>query len=460
MLGRADVAALVAALKPRVDGGQIQRIREPDDQTVVLSVRVPGQTTHLVLSAAPERARIAAAPEATVTLPEPTTLGRWLRRAARGRRLTVLEQLGDDRIVAVRFPEGALIAELGRAPALYAVDPAGRIVAASRRLPRTERELRPGRPWTPPPAPPADGAPARFTDPEAVEAALGALAPGGRDVARDRLGGRTRKRLIRLQKNVQDDVARTLDAARWRRHGELLVAQQHAAPRGATVAHVVDWYAEGAPTVEVPLDPALDAAGNAARCFQRYRKAAAGAEKAAARLAEVDAALATLDALLARELDAASLEAALVEAGLHRPPPPPPRARQREARLPFRPYTSKAGELIRVGRGGVDNHDTTFHHARGNDHWLHVRDAAGAHVIVPEPGRGREPHPETLLDAAALAIHHSKLRGEPGAEVTHTRRKHVRAVQGAPGRVTVADARALTVPDLAARIERLEPRKT
>jgi predicted ribosome quality control (RQC) complex YloA/Tae2 family protein len=74
---------------------------------------------------------------------------------------------------------------------------------------------------------------------------------------------------------------------------------------------------------------------------------------------------------------------------------------------------------------------------------------------VPQPGRGREPHPETLLDAAALAVHHSDLRGET-AEVTVTQRKHVRAIPGAaPGRVTVAAARTLTVRDAEERVRRL-----
>jgi predicted ribosome quality control (RQC) complex YloA/Tae2 family protein len=117
---------------------------------------------------------------------------------------------------------------------------------------------------------------------------------------------------------------------------------------------------------------------------------------------------------------------------------------------------SRAGERILVGRGGVDNHALTFRVARGNDMWLHVRDSPGAHVVVPQPARGREPHPETLLDAAALAVHHSDLRGEPAAEVTLTQRKHVRAITGGPpGRVTVAGGRTLTVTDVPARVERL-----
>jgi predicted ribosome quality control (RQC) complex YloA/Tae2 family protein len=117
---------------------------------------------------------------------------------------------------------------------------------------------------------------------------------------------------------------------------------------------------------------------------------------------------------------------------------------------------SRAGERILVGRGGADNHALTFRIARGNDFWLHVRDAPGAHVVVPLPARGRAPHPETLLDAAALALHHSDLRGEKLGDITVTERKHVRAAPGGPpGRVTLAAARTLTVTDPAARIERL-----
>ena len=125
-------------------------------------------------------------------------------------------------------------------------------------------------------------------------------------------------------------------------------------------------------------------------------------------------------------------------------------------RLPYRAFFGVKGERIFLGRGGADNHQTTFRVARGNDHWFHVRDAPGAHVVVPLPARGREPHPETLRDAAALAAHHSDLRGEAVVDVTHTRRKHVQPVKGGPaGRVRVANAKSMTVSDDPRRIERL-----
>lgn len=460
-LTAAEVAVLVAHLAPRITGAFTQKIREPDEHTVVFSVRSPGVTTHIVLSCHPSAPRLGVASGASTTRPEPSTLGRWLRSVAMGKPILGLEQVGHDRVVALRFPGGRLVAELGGLPNLFALDEADRIKAVAHHPPPGARDLRPGRTWAPPAMPEGAGGPVRFATPEDAEQAalahLGGHQAATADRTRDSLVARTRKRLEKLRKNVEGDVARTQDAQKWKRYGELLVSQR-GLKRGLTETTATDW-ATGE-TVTLPLDPALDGAANAARYFERYRKAKAGTEKAQERLGEVEAALARLEALAQAHPDGIGLEAALVEAGLHRPPQAPPRRREQSERLPYRPYTSVAGEEIRVGRGGVDNHTTTFHHARGNDRWLHVRDTAGAHVIIPV-AKGKEPHPETVRDAAALAIHHSKLRGEPGAEVMITERKHVHPVTGgAPGLVTVAASRTVTVGDLAERVARLEPRGT
>jgi predicted ribosome quality control (RQC) complex YloA/Tae2 family protein len=461
MLNHAEIAAVVAALSPRVDGGQVQKIRDPDRDTIALRVRVPGRTTHLVLSAHPRFCRIGAATKNPPTRPEPTTLGRWLRSTISGRRLVRLEHIAGDRVVIVHFEDARLVAELsGRAANLYGLDAEGRIMATAHRPARGERDLRPGRIWTPPRGQAPDG-PVRFTDPEAVEAhaqaELARLTTQSGELAARRLVKDTRKRLTRLAKKVRADVARTTDAERWRVLGELLTAQLHTIQKGAQTARVQDWYAEGAPFIEIPLDPALDGPANAARYFAKYKKAKAGVAKATERLAEVEEGLALLD-VLAEETDLDVVQAELRAAGLYRAKQVHAQRREDAPRLPYRPYTSLKGEAIWVGRGGADNHQTTFRHARGNDYWLHVRDAPGSHVIVPTRGNG--PHPETLKDAAALAVQHSKLRGEPGIEVMVTQRKHVRAVKGAgPGRVTVADARTVVPDDVAARIARLAPRR-
>lgn len=464
MLNHADIAALVAALRPRVEGGQIQKIRDPARDTLCLRVRVPGRTTHLILSAHPQVCRVSAASSSPPTLPEPTTLGRWLRSVVQGRRLVALEHLPGDRVVIVHFEDARLVAELtGRAANLFGLDAEGRIMATARRPTRGERDLRPGRIWSAPRGQ-APAAEAIHHDPEAVEALararLSDLTAEDDSHTAQRLLTDTRRRLQRLAKKVRRDVARTEDADRWRVLGELLTAQLHRIRKGDAVAQVQDWYAEGAPLIDIPLDPVLDGPANAARYFAKYKKAKAGVAKAAARLAEVEGGLSALEALAGRDLDAEAMQAALREAGLYRKKQAPATRRRDDGpRLPYRERTSVAGEAIWVGRGGADNHQLTFRHARGNDHWLHVRDAPGSHVIVPTP-KGGTPHPETLRDAAALAVHHSTLRGEPGVEVMVTQRKHVRAVKGAgPGRVTVAASRTLVPDNLTGRIERLEPRR-
>ena len=66
------------------------------------------------------------------------------------------------------------------------------------------------------------------------------------------------------------------------------------------------------------------------------------------------------------------------------------------------------------------------------------------------------PHQETILDAAALSVHHSKQRGEDGVALYFTERKHIRPVPaGPPGKVMVSASKTIIAEDVAQRITRL-----
>src|SRR5207237_10262485 len=138
--------------------------------------------------------------------------------------------------------------------------------------------------------------------------------------------------------------------------------------------------------------------------------------------------------------DAAQLAAVELEA-----PPTRPAGKQREpTRLPYRKFTSQTGAPILIGRSARDNDALTLRVAHGNDLWLHARGVQGAHVIVP--GAGESPDARTLADAALLALHFSSARGQDGAEVAWTRRKHVRKPKGAaPGSVFVTQEKVLRI---------------
>ena len=102
----------------------------------------------------------------------------------------------------------------------------------------------------------------------------------------------------------------------------------------------------------------------------------------------------------------------------------------------------------------------TLRVARGNDLWLHTRDAKGAHVVIP--GAGDAPDSTVLGDAALLAAHFSSFRGADGVEVAWTRCKYVRKPRGAPaGSVLVTQEKTLRVrlePERLAELLRSEER--
>lgn len=57
-LSTADIAAVVAELAPAVATGWIQKIHQPDPDTLTLEVRRPGRTLTLLISTDPAMARL------------------------------------------------------------------------------------------------------------------------------------------------------------------------------------------------------------------------------------------------------------------------------------------------------------------------------------------------------------------------------------------------------------------
>jgi len=242
-------------------------------------------------------------------------------------------------------------------------------------------------------------------------------------------------RLRRLDRALEGDLRRHGDAARLQEDGELLKTVLPSLRRGDVVAHVIGF--DGEPRA-LALDPAKDPRDQLAALFARAKKARTALALATPRRAVVQVRLAALAPLQARlqaviGSDAGAVDAALaaVDAALAvSPTMAAPSARRVAARQgrrqpwrAFRLNMDGATVIVRVGRGARDN-DALVKAARGNDLWLHARDAVGAHVVVPSPGG---PVPDLLLrDAALLAAHFSARRGERHVDVQHTRVKHLK----------------------------------
>lgn len=243
---------------------------------------------------------------------------------------------------------------------------------------------------------------------------------------------RLRAKLASLEQALTDEAERDV----LRRSGELILAYQYTLAAGQTELRAQ--YDLGEPEMVIALDPGLTPLENAQRYFARYDKAKRALEDVPRLLQEARnelAFLAQLEAdleLAASWPDIDDVQQALQARGYWRG--------KRAGRIgggrpgPLRLVTPD-GYVIWVGRNSRQNEIVTFEKGSGEDLWLHVRGAAGAHVIVKYDGR---PIPEAVVTKAAeIAAYYSASRGEAQALVDVTRRKYVKKIKGSgPGMVT------------------------
>ena len=90
----------------------------------------------------------------------------------------------------------------------------------------------------------------------------------------------------------------------------------------------------------------------------------------------------------------------------------------------------KKGEISQ--RVNYQNEEITFRLAEGGDWWFHAKGMPGSHVIVK--CKGAELPDGTFEEAARLAAHYSKGKGQDKVEIDYIQKKHVKKPNGSkPG---------------------------
>ncbi|MDF9867083.1 putative ribosome quality control (RQC) complex YloA/Tae2 family protein [Bacilli bacterium PM5-3] len=92
----------------------------------------------------------------------------------------------------------------------------------------------------------------------------------------------------------------------------------------------------------------------------------------------------------------------------------------------YETFISSDDQTIYVGKNSIQNDYITFTLASKNDTWLHIKNQAGAHVII----KNEEPTNTTLEEAAKLAIFYSKTQPNTSYEVDYTLVKNLRKIKG------------------------------
>ena len=267
-----------------------------------------------------------------------------------------------------------------------------------------------------------------------------------------KLVARLRKEITKrkkLQTNLNKDLSAHGNPDEHKRAGDLLLSNIMSATRTGSKVRLTDYYAEGAPTIEIEIDEnaTLPEAANA--YFSRYTKAKRAVEELGTRLIQLEQELEELDEKLVRlEVAVANGDiAALAEFAERKTAATPARKKQKapEALPGLRRYLSTDGYEVLVGRTARDNDRLTFQVGKPNDLWLHAGDYPGSHVIVRNSSRNDIPH-RTIIEAAQLAAKFSQASKDSKVNIHYTRRKFLTKPKGSsPGLVRLSNFKTITV---------------
>ncbi|MBD0315588.1 MAG: NFACT family protein [Nitrospiraceae bacterium] len=472
-MSSADIERVLGEITPAVKGGWIQKISQPTPRSLVLDIRVPGHTHRLLMSCQAETARLHFLTRPLMNPPSPPAFCQFLRAHMQGARIDDLVQVPHDRIVRLmvttqRGPRQIVCELTGSKANILALDADETVL---RSLSGARDVI--GRPYATPPsrqAMPQVQPVHRFVGPAQASFPLSAAIEAHYHDQEDQLafnaGREARRRALQKalkkdQRRIEawrEDLQKALRYRHYARYGELIKAHLGSIDKGMDRVTLVDYYDDALPEVTIPLDSTKSAQGNMDAYFRKHRKYLTAERELHPRIARAE-----------RELEHLRHELATIEQGTWRPPAAPHPVGPRTAippggkpsdprRGPFRRFTSTDGLPIFVGRNARENDALTFGLAKSDDLWLHARGTPGSHVVV-RLEKGMDPPPDTIRDAATLALLYSDLKKSGKGDVIYTRRKWVKKAKGqAAGAVTVTQEKSLHVSLDKKRLEELRQR--
>lgn len=256
------------------------------------------------------------------------------------------------------------------------------------------------------------------------------------------------KKRENLIKKLKYDLENHGDAEKWKRFGDLILANLATAERRGDKIFVIDYFDENLPKIEIETEVNLSLTEASEKFFKRYTKARNAREEISKRLEIADS---EIEKLAEQK---AEIETAIAEKNVDffaiEEPTDNKNARKKESKnlenkSKARNFVSSEGFEILVGKGARDNDFLTFRVAKSNDLWLHAADYPGSHVVVKSKNKQEIPN-KTLIEAAQLAAFYSQAREESKVAVHYTLRKFVHKPKGAvAGLVNLASFKTILV---------------
>lgn len=246
-------------------------------------------------------------------------------------------------------------------------------------------------------------------------------------LARDRLS-----RKIAMQ---QQELAKTHDRERYKRQGDLIIANLYQLEKGMNRVKVIDYFDETCPEVEITLDISLTPQQNAQRCFKQYNKAQTAEKMLTEQIDKGGQELEYLESVLESmqeaecEADLEQIRQELLQSGYlsEKQHKGKKKSAKVSASAPFS-YRTSDGFSVFAGRNNTQNDLLTHKTAFKSDIWFHTQKIHGSHVILVCDGK--TPTDTAMTEAAEIAAWHSQARGSSQIPVDYTPVRHVKKPGG------------------------------
>jgi len=254
------------------------------------------------------------------------------------------------------------------------------------------------------------------------------------------------ERMARKAENLKHDYAATQKRDEFRLRGDLITANLYRMKSGEKVLHAENYYEDGCPTIDIPLDPLLSPQQNAAKNYKQYNKLKTAEFHLREQIEKAENERAYLESVL-QELSQAETEQEFneIRRELQETNYIRKSSGKKELKRAFAPRTFKtsSGLEVLVGRSNVQN-DQLTKKADKRDYWFHTQHIHGSHVILR--CAGLTPSDDDLREAAMLASYFSQAKESSSVPVDYCPVKFVKKPAGArPGMVTYDNYRTLYV---------------
>ena len=209
----------------------------------------------------------------------------------------------------------------------------------------------------------------------------------------------------------------------YRLAGDLLASNAHLVVPGSTRVTLKDW--EGG-SMEVELKRDLPIGENINRYYQKYHKEKNRRDHLIEKLESLERELSEHRARIEQFGNGSDLPLKELRALAGHE-----QTNREVIKFAHAPglYINNGRFDLLVGRNAKENELLLRSFAKGNDFWIHTRDVPGGYVFI-RSSREKTVDLETIIDAANLAIHYSKAKGQQKVDLYYTQVKYLKKVKG------------------------------